>query len=121
MNRQIDRWPPAGYAGSAGLPRWGIDTLRSPWLTASIGVVRPVHPSEGLRELAVTLTLARMTPSAQHDYLSRFESFDATGDRLIGIVKGLWQELEENLPTIIEDFLSEMRHSRSTAMSSGPS
>jgi hypothetical protein len=104
---QMDGWPPAGYGGSANLPRWGIDTLRSPWLAACVGVVHRVQPSEDLRDLAVTLTLARMTSEAQHDYLSRFESFDAESDQLNRIVKGMWQDLEEKLPTIIEDFLGE--------------
>lgn len=107
QDRQMDGWPPAGYGGSANLPRWGIDTLRSPWLAACVGVVHRVQPSEDLGDLAVTLTLARMTSEAEHDYLSRFESFDAGLDQLNGIVKGLWQELEEKLPTIIEDFLGE--------------
>lgn len=107
QDRQMDGWPPEGYGGSANLPRWGIDTLRSPWLAATVGVVHRVQPSEDLQDLAVTVTLARMTPRAQHDYLSRFEPFDAASDRLDEVVKGLWQELEEMLPTMIQAFLAE--------------
>jgi hypothetical protein len=105
QDRQMDGWPPAGYGGSASLPRWGIDTLRVPWLAASVGVVHRVQPAEDLRDLAVTVVLARMTPEAQYDYLSRSESFDAGSDRLGEIVKGLWRELEEKLPAVLEDFL----------------
>jgi hypothetical protein len=107
QDRQMNGWPPEGYGGSANLPRWGIDTLRVPWLAASIGVVHRVQPSEDLRDLAVTVMLARMTPEAQHDYLSRSESFEAGSHRLGEIVKGLWRELEDQLPAVIEDFLGE--------------
>lgn len=106
-DRQMDGWPPASYGGSADLPCWGIDTLRSPWLAASVGVVHRSEPSENLQDLAVTVVLARMTSDAQHDYLSRFEPFESGSDRVDEIVEGLWSELEEKLPTIIEDFLGE--------------
>lgn len=111
QGRQMDGWPPAGYGGSVNLPRWGIDTLRSPWLAATIGVAHRVQPSEqpsdDLQHLAVAVILARMASETQHDYLSRFEPFDAGTNRLGEIVKGLWQELEEKLPAVVEDFLVE--------------
>jgi hypothetical protein len=103
--RPLDGWPPTEYGGAASLPRWGIDTLRSPWLTASIGVVHRAQPTEDLNDLAVTVLLTRVTTDSQHTYVSRLERFEPGAPRLDQIIDELRSEIEEGLLSIIEDFL----------------
>ncbi len=80
--RPLHGWPPTEYGGSASLPRWGIGTLRSPWLAASIGVVHRAQPAEDLNDLAVTVVLGRVTVDGQHTYVSRLERFEPEAQRL---------------------------------------
>lgn len=107
--RSLDGWPPNDYGGASSLPRWGIETLCSPWLAASIGVVHRAQSTEDLEELAVTVVLARMTPHGQHTYLNRFERFEPGTSTLIEITDRLHAEIEGQLPSIIENFLAECR------------
>lgn len=67
--RPIQGWPPTDFGGSASLPRWGIESLRSPSIAASIGVVHRAQPAEDLNDLAVTVVLARLTADGQHNHL----------------------------------------------------
>ena len=80
--RQIGGWPPEDYGGGAGLPCWGIATLTSPWLAASIGAVHRSHPVEDLEDIAVTFILAVMTTDSQHNYIAAFEKFRPGSIRL---------------------------------------
>lgn len=107
--RPLDGWPPTEYGGSSNLPRWGIETLTSPWLAASIGVVHRAQPAEDLTDLAITLVLVRMTPHRQHTHITRFERFEPGAPELTEIIARLRAEIEGQLPSIIESFLDECR------------
>lgn len=105
----LDGWPPAEYGGAANLPRWGIETLTSPWLAASIGVVHRAQPAEDLKDLAVTFVLARLAPHHQHTHINRFERFKPGAPELTEIIDRLRREIENQLPSIIESFIEECR------------
>jgi hypothetical protein len=88
--RTLGGWPPENYGGGADLSRWGIETLSSPWLATSIGVVHRAQPEADLKDLAVTIVLAMMTPDSQHNYIQEFKPFRPESlqlDHIIGELK----------------------------------
>lgn len=107
--RPIEGWPPDNYGGSASQPCWGIETLASPWLTASIGVIHRAQPREDLHDLGVTVLLAMATPEAQHTYLDETELFRAGSLRLDQIIERLSAKINAEFPRIIALFLTACR------------
>jgi hypothetical protein len=105
--RDLAGWPPPNYGGSANRPCWGIETLASPWLATSIGVVHRAQPVNDLEDLAVTLVLALMTPVSQHNYIEAFERFEPGSLQLDRIVSWLKSQVLGELPEILAHFLSE--------------
>ncbi len=110
-DRQIAGWQPEDYGGGGGLPCWGIGTLASPWLAASIGAVHRIHPAEDLEDMAVTFILALMTPDSQRNYIEAFKKFHPGSLRLDEIINSLRAITAEKLPYIIADFLTVCRES----------
>jgi hypothetical protein len=104
--RRLDGWPPENYGGSSDLSRWGIDTLSSPWLAASIGVVHRAQPQADLEDLAVTTVLAMMTPDSQHNYIQEFRPFRPESFQLDHIIGELKVRFGRELPDIIAHFLT---------------
>ena len=104
--RPLDGWPPTDYGGAAAQPRWGIETLRSPWLVASVGVVHRAQPAEDLNDLAVTIVLTQMSKDGQRNYIARLIPFEPGALRLAEIINKLRSEIEDQLPSIIRDFLT---------------
>ncbi|MGH4015914.1 MAG: protein kinase domain-containing protein [Pseudonocardiaceae bacterium] len=105
-DRAPDNWVPENYGGGANLPRWGIETLSSPWLAASIGVVHRAQPEEDLEDLAVTAVLAMMTPDSQHTYIQEHRHFRPGSLRLDQIMGELKAQFDRELPGIIAHFLT---------------
>jgi len=110
-SRQIEGWPPENYGGGAGLPCWGIGTMASTWLAASIGAVHRSQPVEDLEDMAVTFILAVMTSDAQRNYVEAFEKFRPGSLSLDQIIDSLRAMTAEKLPSIIADFLTVCRES----------
>jgi len=104
--RTLDGWPPENYGGSSDLSRWGIDTLASPWLATSIGVVHRAQPEADLKDLAVTTVLAMMTPDSQHNYIQEFKPFRPESLQLDHIIGDLKVQFDQQLPHIIAHFLT---------------
>jgi serine/threonine protein kinase len=109
--RQIAGWPPENYGGGAGLPCWGIGTLASPWLAASIGAVHRSQPTEDLEDMAVAFILTLMTQDSQRNYIEAFKKFRPGSLRLDEIINSLRATTAEKLPYIIADFLTVCRDS----------
>ena len=104
--RTLDGWPPENYGGSSDLSRWGIETLSSPWLATSIGLVHRAQPEEDLRDLAVTTVLAMMTTDSQHNYIQEFKPFRPESLQLDHTISELKARFDRELPDIIAHFLT---------------
>ena len=107
--RTIAGFPPSNYGGTALLPCWGIDTIASPWLAATIGAAHRSEPATDLNDLAVMFALALMTPDSQHNYLQEFERFRSGSLRLDQIIEQLVEKIWATLPQVIADFLTACR------------
>jgi hypothetical protein len=104
--RTLDGWPPENYGGGSDLSRWGIETLSSPWLATSIGVVHRAQPEADLKDLAVTIVLAMMTPDSQHNYIQEFKPFRPESFQLDHIIDELRARFDRELSDIIAHFLT---------------
>lgn len=104
--RQLDDWSPENYGGGSTLPCWGIETLSSPWLAASIGVVHRAQPEPDLEDLAVTTVLAMMTTDSQHNYIRELKSFRPESLQLGHIIGELKAQFDRELPSVIAHFLT---------------
>jgi hypothetical protein len=107
----VDGWPPTEYGGASNVPCWGIGTLASPVLAASVGVVHRSQPEEDLEDLAVTFILAKKSISGQHNYLEFFERFRPGSLGLDRIIERVRAELENSLPDVMADFLTTCKNS----------
>jgi hypothetical protein len=102
---KADRGPGHPKPMGAG-PRWGIDTIASPWLAAAIGAVHRSQPVPDLEDMAVVFVLALMTPDTQHTYMREFERFRPGSLRLDRIIEQLASEIGAALPEVIAQFLT---------------
>jgi serine/threonine protein kinase len=109
--RPIFGWPPKDYGGGATLPCWGISTLASPWLAASIGAVHRSQPAPDLEDMGVTFILALMMPDSQYNYIDVFEKFRPGSIRLNQILDSLSSMTAMKLPVVVADFLTACRES----------
>lgn len=105
-SRSPDNWLPENYGGGASQPCWGIETLSSPWLAASIGVAHRAQPEEDLEDLAVTALLTMMTPGSQHNYVQEHRNFRPGSLQLDQIIGELKAQFDRELPGIIAHFLT---------------
>jgi len=104
--RDIEGWLPSGYGSSASVPRWGIETLASPCLVASIGVIHRAQPVQDLGDLGVAAAIAMMTADSQHIYLEEIEHFRSGSLHLDQIIEQLGAKINAELPRIIQEFLT---------------
>jgi Protein tyrosine and serine/threonine kinase len=102
-------WFPDNYGGNANLPHWGIETLASPRLIASVGTVHRAKPTEDLAYLGVTLMLVMLAGDSQHIYLREFERFRAGSLHLDQILDQLNAKINAELPGILAHFLTACR------------
>jgi Protein kinase domain len=107
--RNFENWLPNGYGGSQNLPCWGIETLASPRLVASIGVVHRGPAAEDTTDFGVTAMLTMVTEGTQHVYLKEFEQFCAGSLQLDQIIETLSAKINTELPGFIAHFLTACR------------
>ncbi|HCU97632.1 MAG TPA: hypothetical protein DHU96_34945 [Actinobacteria bacterium] len=107
--RDFKHWVPDGYGGSANMPCWGIETLASPLLVASIGVVHKLPSAEDTTDLGITAMLATLTKNSQHIYLQELEPFRSGSLQLDQAIDKLGRKINTELPAIIAHFLTTCR------------
>jgi hypothetical protein len=111
-DRQIEGWYSADYGGSGSLPSWSIPTLRSPWLTAFIGVVHRTQPVTDLTKLKVRVLIATMmADGTQKNHADITEEFVLGSIQLDRIIRDVQTEVMDALPAIISDFLTTCKES----------
>lgn len=112
-------WFPYGYGGSAGVPCWGIDTLRWPRLAASVGTVHRSKPAEDLEELGIAVMIVILTEDSLRICLREFETFHSGSLLFNSMIDRFEAKINSELPAIVMDFLTVCRDTGIPQLSSG--
>jgi hypothetical protein len=102
-------WVPDGYGGSQDLPCWGIETLASPRLVASIGVFFKLPSVEETTDLAITALFATVTEDSQQTLFQEIEILHAGPLQLDQAINNMSGKFNNELPAIIAHYLTTCR------------
>ena len=102
-------WVPDGYGGSADVPCWGIETLASPHLVASIGIFFELPSVEETTGRAITVLFATVTEDSQQTLFQEVETLHGGPLQLDRAIDKMSGKISTELSGVIAHYLTTCR------------